>query len=98
MLTLEQIEQQRAEVDKLDVCCQKCRWFGRTVDYGRMPSGECHLRAPGVFTTRKIVELSLGGKILQRTEEEVKISFPPVWPYDHCGSFESVTDAPKSVV
>ncbi len=92
MITLQQLEAQRAEVDKLAQCCQKCQWFGRSVNHNLKPSGQCQLRAPGKFEVIEEKTTTLGGKIFSYTEQPVPSSFPGVWPWDKCGNFEHSTE------
>lgn len=85
MLTTEQYENYIKEVkEKFDVCCYKCKHFGRSVDTFREPSGVCQLNPPAEYHVLKVRVVAVG-----QTRESVTSPFPGVWPHDKCGKFEA---------
>lgn len=87
MKTYEQAKSEAAEVAKLEVCCQKCKHFGRADYANREPSGQCQLNAPGKFSVTLVTELGFSDKLISRTAKAIESPFPGVWPWDKCGEF-----------
>jgi hypothetical protein len=64
--------------------CATCRFFGRTVDTTRMPSGQCRRKAPGEYEVKEKVPVAPSAFTLHT----VTSPFPGVWPRDVCGEYE----------
>lgn len=94
MRTPEQITAENAEVDKLAVCCRKCKHYGRTEGSNIEPSGRCQLSPPGKYTVVLVDRVHFGRDVFLERRKDVESSFPGVWPWDKCGSFE---EAPMKV-
>lgn len=95
-MTFEEIGREQQLIASLDVCCQKCRHFGRTVNHEREPSGQCQKRAPEKYQVLKLRDMSLPGPAKMVLKDPVESPFPGVWPWDHCGEFEAREDTPAA--
>lgn len=69
--------------------CSTCRFFGRTVDESKAPSGQCCRKAPGEYEVSQRVEVPPSGPGVRLAPVRTVTSpFPGVWPWDHCGEYE----------